>query len=116
MLAQTKSLEEAWTLHQWLTSREVQTWECEAATTAPTRKSVIRLPCYVDPAQPPAHSSVFVQAPEFVHIDPQSTNWSDVEPVLERELQHLWDGTQNARQVADALVPEVNRLLREAPR
>jgi|DewCreStandDraft_1066081.scaffolds.fasta_scaffold00179_30 multiple sugar transport system substrate-binding protein len=116
MFAQTKSLEEAWVLHQWVTSREVQTWECEAGTTAPPRKSVIRLPCYVDPAQPPSRSSVFVQAPDFVHIDPQSTSWSEIEPVIERELQHLWAGTKNARQIADALVPEVNRLLREAPK
>lgn len=114
MLAQTGSFEEAWVLHQWVTSKEVQTWECDAGTTAPPRKSVIRMPCYVDPAQPPSRSNVFVQAPDFVHIDPQSTNWSEIEPVIERELQHLWTGARNARQIADALVPEVNRLLREA--
>jgi multiple sugar transport system substrate-binding protein len=115
MLAQISYLEEAWVLHQWVTGKEVQAWECEAGTTAPPRKSVIRMLCYVDPTQPPSRSSVFVQAPDFVHIDPQSTNWSEIEPVIERELQHLWAGTKNARQIADALVPEVNRLLREAP-
>jgi ABC-type glycerol-3-phosphate transport system substrate-binding protein len=113
MAAGTPNVNEAWELQKWVSSKEVQTWECEVGGTAPPRKSVIKSPCFVDRTQQPKGIDVFLQAPDFVHTDPQALGWAEAEELVTAGLVSLWDGTRTARQITQDIVPQVNRLLKE---
>ena len=113
MAAGTPNVNEAWEVQKWIASQEVQTWECEVGGTAPPRKSVIKSPCFVDRNQQPKGVDVFLQAPEFVHTDPQAVGWQEAEEVVIAGLASLWDGSRTARQIVQDVVPQVNRILKE---
>lgn len=108
-----RDVDAAWELHKWIVSKNVQITECEAGVVAPPRKSVLRSPCYVDRTRPPKSIDVFLQAPDFVHPDPQALGWTDAEAEINTGLGALWTGEKTARQIAQDLVPRVNQLLRE---
>ena len=113
MATSTPHVNEAWEVHKWIASQEVQTWECEVGGTAPPRKSVIKSPCFVDRNQQPKGVDVFIQAPEFVHTDPQAVGWKEAEVILTEGLASLWDGSRTARQIVNDAVPQMNRILKE---
>ncbi|HEU5315995.1 MAG TPA: sugar ABC transporter substrate-binding protein [Chloroflexota bacterium] len=105
---------EAWELAKWISSKEVQTWECEVGGTAPPRKSVIKAPCFNDRSQQPKGLDVFLQAPDFVHVDPQHPKWNDGETLLIEAFAALWDGSKPVRQIVNDVVPQINRILKTA--
>lgn len=111
MAAGTTAVNAAWEMQKLLASKEVHLDECADGTTAPPRKSVLRSPCFVDRTQPPRGIDVFVQAPEFVHPDPQAVGWDEIETELDKGLAALWDGSKTARQVVQEIVPQVNRII-----
>jgi ABC-type glycerol-3-phosphate transport system substrate-binding protein len=113
MAAGAPHVNEAWELQKWVSSKEVQTWECEVGGTAPPRRSVIKSPCYNDRSGPPQGIDVFLQAPEFVHTDPQALGWAEAEEIVSAGLASLWDGSRTARQITQDAVPQINRLLQE---
>ena len=113
MATNTPHVNEAWEIQKWVASPEVQTWECEVGGTAPPRKSVIKNPCFNDRTSQPKGLDVFLQAPEFVHTDPQAVGWQEAEEVVIAGLASLWDGSRTARQIMQDVVPQVNRILKE---
>jgi ABC-type glycerol-3-phosphate transport system substrate-binding protein len=113
LAATTPHLNEAWALQQWLASEEVHTWLCELGGAAPARKSMSAAPCYLDRTAPPRGGDVFLQAPGFVHTDPQAPGWPEAAALLNAGLAALWDGSKTARQITREVVPPINRLLRE---
>jgi ABC-type glycerol-3-phosphate transport system substrate-binding protein len=112
----TPNLNAAWDLMQWVASKEVQTEECKQGTVAPPRKSVIKSPAFVDRSQPPKGIDVFLQAPEFVHPDPQALGWNDMNDVIDKGFAALWDGSKPARQVVQDVVPQVNLIIKQNAR
>jgi ABC-type glycerol-3-phosphate transport system substrate-binding protein len=116
MAAGVPEVNAAWELLKWLVATEFQLEECQKGLTAPPRRSLLHSSCFVDRSQPPQGIDVLLQAPEFVHPDPQAIGWSDVEQELNRAFGALWDGSRTARQVAQELVPQVNRVLKEQAR
>jgi hypothetical protein len=70
-------------------------------------------PAYVDRSLPPKGIDVFVQAPEFVHPDPQAVGWNDMEIAINQGLTGLWDSSKPARQVVVDIVPQVDNLLKQ---
>lgn len=116
LAATSPHLNEAWALLEWAVSPDVQLRECAADTTAPPRKSVLKHACFVDRTRPPRGIDVFLQAPEFVRPDPQAVGWLEAEDLLVELFKPLWDGTKNARQVAQDAVPQVNRTLQPGTR
>ncbi|CAA9274746.1 MAG: hypothetical protein AVDCRST_MAG77-3360 [uncultured Chloroflexi bacterium] len=113
MAAGTPHVNEAWEVQKWIASKDVQMWECEVGGTAPPRKSVIKSPCFNDRTSQPKGLDVFLQAPEFVHTDPQALGWAEAEEIVTTGLASLWDGSKTARQIVQDVVPQVNRLLKE---
>jgi multiple sugar transport system substrate-binding protein len=113
MAGNTPHVNEAWEVQKWVASKEVQTWECEVGGTAPPRKSVVKSPCFNDRTSQPGGVDVFLQAPEFVHTDPQALGWSEAEEILTAGLAALWDGSKIARQITQEAVPQINRLLKD---
>jgi ABC-type glycerol-3-phosphate transport system substrate-binding protein len=116
MAVNTPFPNEAWEIQKWVASMEVQSWECEVGGTAPPRKSVIKSPCFNDRTQQPKGLDVFLQAPDFVHIDPQHPKWQEAEPVVTDGLASLWDGSKPVRQIVLDITPQINRILKTASR
>lgn len=106
-------LDDAWNLLAWLAGPEVQKAECAAGTVAPPRRSVATSECYVNPSLPPEHMQVFVDAPNYVHLDPQAVHWPEIQTLIDKEFGYIWDGTKPVRAVVTELVPKVNALLAE---
>src|SRR5262249_25418090 len=99
LAATTPHVDAAWALQQWLASREVQGWLCELGGGAPARKSLSTAACFGDRAAPPRGVDVFLQAPGFVHTDPQAPGWAAAAELLDAALAALWDGSKPARQL-----------------
>ena len=112
LAAATPALNEAWELHKFVASKEVQIDECVDGTVAPPRKAVLKHACFVDRSQPPKGIDTFLQAPEFVHPDPQALGWNEMEEEINKGFAALWDGTRTARQIVQDVVPQVNRIIK----
>jgi multiple sugar transport system substrate-binding protein len=111
--ATTGDVAGAWELLKQIVGQPFQSEECQKGLVAPPRRSVLHSASFVDRSQPPAGIDVFLQAPDFVHPDPQAVAWPDVEEQLNRAFAGLWDGSRTARQVLQEAVPQVNRILKE---
>ena len=111
LAATTANLNEAWELHKFAASPEVQIEECKEGSTAPPRKAVLRDACFVDRSKPPKGIDVFLQAPEFVHPDPQALGWDEMEAEINKGLAALYANQKTARQVVQEIVPQVNNII-----
>jgi hypothetical protein len=56
---------------------------------------------------------VFLNAPTYVHIDPQSVHWAQIDTLLGKELGYLWDGSKSAREILPSLAPKITALLQQ---
>ncbi len=111
MIAGSPQPDLTWAITAWMASKQVQTLECVAATTAPPRQSVATSACYNDPKQPPKHMNVFLEAPTYVHGDPLVVNWTAVDAVLEPGLAPIFNGTKSANEVLPSLAQQLNGLI-----
>jgi multiple sugar transport system substrate-binding protein len=111
LAAATPNLNEAWELHKFAASPEVQIEECKEGSTAPPRKSVLRDVCFVDRTKLPKGIDAFVQATEFVHPDPQALGWDEMEAEINKGLAALYANQKTARQVVQEIVPQVNAII-----
>jgi multiple sugar transport system substrate-binding protein len=112
LAAAPPNVNEAWELHKFVASQEVQIEECNEGSVAPPRKSVLRSSCYIDRTKPPKGIDTFVQAPEFVHPDPQALGWNEMEMEIDKGLAALFDNSKTARQVVQEIVPQVDRVIK----
>jgi multiple sugar transport system substrate-binding protein len=109
----TASVDGAWELLKVVAGPDFQKEECAAGSVAPPRKSILKSSCFVDRNLPPKGIDEKEQAPEFVHPDPQTLGWTEAEDTVNAALRPVWEGTQTARQVAQDVVPQVNRILKQ---
>jgi multiple sugar transport system substrate-binding protein len=103
----------AWELQKLVAGTDFQNEECASGSTAPPRKSVLKSACFVDRSLPPKGIDVMIQAPEFVHPDPQALGWTEAEELVNTAFSAIWDGSKTARQVAQDVTPQVNRILKQ---
>ena len=54
---------------------------------------------------------MFLQAPEFVHPDPQALGWDEMEAEITKGLAALYANQKTARQVVQDIVPQVNGII-----
>ena len=112
LAAGTKNLNEAWELQKFAASTGVQIEECKEGSTAPPRKSVLKHACFIDRSLPPKGIDAFLQAPEFVHPDPQALGWDDMEVEINKGLAQLLENAKTARQMVMDVVPQVDRIIK----
>ncbi len=112
MYGKSSTVDDNWQLLAYLAGPAVQKAEAEAGATAPARKSIANSPAYDNPNLPPKHMQVFLDAPNFVHVDPQAVNWPQIDTLIEKQLGFIWDGSKTAKDVVKDLVPQVNDLLK----
>jgi multiple sugar transport system substrate-binding protein len=110
MAAPGANREEAWAFFRHLMTRESHdTWMTVVGAMVPF-KALVESPAFLAP--PPAHMSLFAEGAALLRLDPSAARWTEIEPVLNAELDKLWSGEQPPKQVADSIKRLVDPLLK----
>jgi multiple sugar transport system substrate-binding protein len=104
----------AWTLLQWLNSKDNVLQYVETLAAVSTHKGVIADPRAT--ATNPERMRVFYQVlPRVTHVRPKAVVWSEIEALVEPEITRLFAGEMTPRQLVDQLEGPVNALLAKEP-
>jgi multiple sugar transport system substrate-binding protein len=114
MFAGTKNVDAAWEFFKFIEGPEAQLAHARGGATYPSRLSIQVHPEVMMPGRPPANFKLFVDGQKHVRLDPQVSNWTEIETAIGKELTPLWDGERTAREAAQAIKRAVDPLLKEA--
>jgi ABC-type glycerol-3-phosphate transport system substrate-binding protein len=114
MFAGTKHVDAAWEFFKFIEGPEAQLAHARGGATYPSRLSIQVHPEVLTPGQAPANARLFVEGQKYVRLDPQTSNWSEIEAAINKELVPLWDGQRSAREAAQAVKRAVDPLLKAA--
>lgn len=114
MFGATKNVDAAWEFFKFIEGPEAQLAHARTGATYPSRKSIQVHPEVAVPGRAPEHFKLFVDGQKYVRLDPQMSNWRDIEAAIDKELGPLWDGERSAREAAAGVKRAVDPLLKEA--
>ena len=114
MFAGTKQVDAAWEFFKFIEGPEAQLAHARGGATYPSRLSIQVHPEVAVAGRPPEHFKMFVEGQKYVRLDPQTSNWQDIQTAIDRELVPLWDGQRTAREAAAAVKRVVDPLLQAA--
>ena len=114
MYGGTKNEDAAWEFFKFIEGPEAQLAHARSGATFPSRKSIQLHPEVAVPGRAPEHFKLFVDGQRFVRLDPQVSNWRDIEAAIDAELGPLWEGQRSAREAAMAVKRVVDPMLKEA--
>ena len=114
MATSSKNKDAAWEFLKFMLGPEAQLEHARGGQTFPSRKSIQLHPQVAVADQMPRSFKMFVEGQQHVRLDPQLTNWRDVEAAINKELTPLWDGQRSAREAATLVKGVVDPLLKEA--
>jgi multiple sugar transport system substrate-binding protein len=114
MYAGTKSVDAAWEFFKFIEGPEAQLAHARTGATFPSRRSIQLHPEVAVPGRAPEHFKLLVDGQKHVRLDPQVSNWSEIEAAIGRELTPLWDSQRSAREAAAAVKHAVDPLLKQA--
>ncbi|HEX2513970.1 MAG TPA: sugar ABC transporter substrate-binding protein, partial [Chloroflexota bacterium] len=100
MASSSKNKDAAWEFLKFMLGPEAQLEHARGGQTFPSRKSIQLHPQVAVADQMPRSFKMFVEGQQHVRLDPQLTNWRDVEAAIGKELTPLWDGQRSAREAA----------------
>ncbi len=80
----------------------------------PGRKSLANSKEYLQSGLLPKNLKVFVEGLNHLRLDPQTTNWGEIEAATATEMAPLWTGEKSARDVAQGVKRVVDPLLKAA--
>ena len=92
----------AWQFIEFAASFEGQAALSRAGAIVPTLSVVAASPAFLDPAQRPAHSQVFLEARAHALALPKLENWSDIQAIVDEELGQAFYGHKNVTQALEA--------------
>jgi len=73
-------------------------------------KALVESPTFL--VAPPAHMSIFGEGAAILRLDPTAPRWTEIEPVLNDELDKLWTGAVPPKQVADTIKRLIDPMLK----
>jgi len=114
MFGGTKNVDAAWEFFKFIEGPEAQLAHARGGATYPSRKSIQVHPEVAVAGRPPEHFKMFVEGQKYVRLDPQTSNWREIEAAIDKELVPLWDGERSAREAAAAVKRVVDPLLKAA--
>ncbi len=91
--AASKQKEAAWTFLEFANSTEGQTLLAATGRTVPSRIAVAESPVFLDPQARPANSQAWLDAIPGIRNLPIMAAWSDIEGIVNAELQNAYYGT-----------------------
>jgi multiple sugar transport system substrate-binding protein len=90
----SKVQDAAWAFIEFAMGEEGQKRASQLGRTVPSLKSVAESPAYLDPAQPPAHPEVWLDAMAYLHVLPRVENWVAIERTADTEFELVYLGLQ----------------------
>jgi multiple sugar transport system substrate-binding protein len=107
-----KHVDAAWELMKFMQSPETGR-ALAAGGFAPIRYSILKSPVWLKSDQPPAHKKPLVDGlPRLVPF-PKLTNWAQYNKAIDDEVQALWKGERNGREVAQRIRLATDPILAE---
>jgi ABC-type glycerol-3-phosphate transport system substrate-binding protein len=104
----------AWALLQWLNSRENILQYVETLAAVTTHKGALADPRAL--AADPERMKAFYQVlPRITHVRPKAVVWSEIEALVEPEIQRLFAGELTPRTLLDKIAGPVNALFAKEP-
>ncbi len=111
----SKNQEEAWALLKHvMTPESLMTEIVREHLNMPGRKSLANSKEYLGSGQPPKNIKAFVDGLGALRVDPQTTNWGEINAATVREIAPLFTGEKAPRDVAFSIKRAVDPLLQQA--
>ena len=111
MSASTKHPDAAWELLKYIGAKEYAVNKVKNGALGPRLSTAKEV--FVQPGVPPAHASVYLDAPANASWEPNLTNWNDIQTEVEKALAPLWrgelsakDAATNAKRAFESLLPQ----------
>lgn len=98
----------AWSFIEYANSPAGQTIIAGTGRTVPSLVAVAESPAFLDPAQAPANSQVFLSELPYIRALPIVPNWADIEEIAGEELARAFYGQTS---VADAMLAASRRTV-----
>lgn len=92
MAAATKDKDAAWALIEFANSDEGQTLLAATGRTVPSLRAVAESAAFLDPAQPPKSSRVFLDVVPTLRALPLFPTWPGIEETVNREIERAFYG------------------------
>lgn len=92
LAAASKRKDAAWTFLEFASSTAGQTLLAQTGRTVPSRRDLAQSPVFLDPQARPANSQAFLDAIPTIRSLPIMAAWSDIEGILNTELQNAFYG------------------------
>ena len=109
VLERSKHKKEAWLLTQWMAEPTLQQAAIHNTQGIPARKSLAKEFLAVD--RPPRNKQAFIDAIDFGRSTPKVSCWPEVNSLINSALQKMLLGKEPVKQIADDLVPTVDKML-----
>lgn len=109
--AASKHKAAAWALIEFANGPEGQTIIAGTGRTVPSLKAVASSPAFLDPAQRPASSQVFLDVLPSMRSLPVLVLWPDIEEILTAELRRAYYGQASVQEALDAAKAQTERIL-----
>jgi multiple sugar transport system substrate-binding protein len=111
MAAASKNKAAAWDFIQYAQGETGQEVAAKLGRTVPSRKSVAASPAFLDPAQPPANSRMYLDVVPSIRRVPITASWPAVEKVVNEELERAFYGTAPVDIAMQAAMEKANAEL-----
>lgn len=72
-------------------------------------RALVESPSFLE--SPPAHMSLFVEGATVLRGDPTAVRWTDVQTVINEQLNRLWLNQAQPKEVADTMKLQIDPLL-----
>ena len=110
MSAASEHKEETWTFIEFAMGAEGQTILAESGRTVPSRLDVADSPAFLEPEEPPASSTVFIDAIPTIRSVPTTATWSQVEKAGDDLLASVYYGRVEREAGITQLIEETKPL------
>ena len=104
LAARTKDKDSAWKLIEFANSVEGQTLMAGTGRTVPSLRQVAESPAFLDPAQRPASSQVFLDTIPLLRRVPLLPKWPTIEELASREIERAFYGQASVEEAAAAAI------------
>ncbi|MBP5738886.1 MAG: sugar ABC transporter substrate-binding protein [Abditibacteriota bacterium] len=109
VMRRSEHKKEAWLLVQWITNGDWQKTAIESSQVIPSRKSVTKEFLTVD--RPPRNKQAFIDAIDYGVGSLKVPCGPEIESVMNSAIDKMFLGREPVKQIADDLVPTVNKML-----
>lgn len=106
LAAASKAKDEAWRFIEFANSPEGQTIIAGSGRTVPSLRSVAESPAFLDPAQPPESSRVFLDAAVHARALPVIPQWAGLEEIAGAELRRAYYGRASVEEAMRAAIDD----------